>query len=115
MKTYSWFFTALMVLMVLAGGCGKQGSADPAKVFDGADATLKGYWEKAQVAVKANDYAGAITLLFTLRNQPNLTPKQYEAVQIAFSDMYTKTIQAANGGDANAKKALDMTSQLRGR
>ena len=116
MKKYSWILMAILALAIAGIGCNKKkDTTDLGKAFASADANIKGNWEKAMTAMKANDYAGALTILQVLRNDPNLSADQWNAAQETFSLVMEKAVEAANRGDTNGQQAVELIKQLRGR
>lgn len=115
MKQCRWF-VSMMFVAVIAVGCGRGVSPSAAnKAFDTAPPAVKATWEKALAAGKTNDYAMSITLLRSLRTEPSMTPKQLEALTDTTAAITEKMMDAANRGDADAKKAMEDLSVLRGR
>jgi hypothetical protein len=117
MKTHAWILALMMVLTLIVAGCGKKMMSTNAadKAFTSADPALKAEWEKAMSAYKTNDYAQAIITLQMMRIQPNLNPKQYDAVGDMQTIINSKMNEAANNGDTNALKSLEELRQFRGR
>jgi hypothetical protein len=115
MKKHAWILFTIITLALVAAGCGKGGSATGSTAFDKADPETKANWQNAVSASGTNDYARALFTLRSLQAKGNLTKQQTEAV----SDLYTKVnaamMEAFDRGDTNAKAAMDMMRQLRGR
>jgi len=106
----------MMFVAVIAVGCGRGVSPSAAnKAFDTAPPAVKATWEKAMAASQTNNYTMSIALLRSLRTEPSLTPKQREALADTTSSITEKMMDAANRGDADAKKAMEDLNALRGR
>lgn len=115
MKRCKWF-VSMMFVAVIAVGCGRGVSPSAAnKAFDTAPPAVKATWEKAMAASQTNNYTMSIALLRSLRTEPSLTPKQREALADTTSSITEKMMDAANRGDADAKKAMEDLNALRGR
>ncbi len=98
------------LVAVAASGCGKSAesaASDAGKLFASAPPETKATWEAAQTAVKANDYATALLALRRIRLHPGLTPEQVAAVDKTSLAVSDQMYEAANKGDANAKKAIE--------
>lgn len=102
---------ALALMSLLAAGCGGKSAdsvaAQGQKLFQSAPKEVKAEWDRAISAVKASDYATALTTFRDLQSHTNLTQEQIDAVgqtATAVSDqMYAK----ANKGDAKANEAIE--------
>jgi hypothetical protein len=98
-----WLGVLLAAGLVLAG-CHKTINGN---AFAGAAPEIKAVWDKAVAADKANDYDMAVSgyrQLFRERDQ--LSADQIKAVQDASNEFYKHLADAAQGGDARARKAL---------
>jgi hypothetical protein len=108
--TISLAFAAVL----LCGGCKKSGSGGPAaaeiKAFDTAAAEVKQLWLAAVAADHTNDYAGGITLYYTLMRE-NLTPAQQEVVAKVSTGLKQRMSDAAEKGDPAAKAAVQELRQ----
>jgi hypothetical protein len=102
----AWCGIILAVCFVFVG-CGKKGGQAGAGNFDSAPPEIKALWDHAFVADKANDYVNAATNYNQLvALESKLTPKQFDAVVTASRTFTQRMVDAANGGDDSAKKAL---------
>src|SRR5436190_10645322 len=61
---------------------------------------------QAVSAIQNNDYVDAVTLLRTVRKQPNLSAEQHMALQETIKTMYSELVNRGAHGDAKAKAAL---------
>jgi hypothetical protein len=110
----------MMVLAValLAVGCGsgeqsisgEDAAAAAQKAFASANTQIKGSIEKAVTAYRANDFVGAIVLLQSVQDTPNLTAEQTKAGEDLAGAVYEKLAALSEKGDP---KALQARQQLR--
>ena len=100
----------LSMLVLLPGaGCGRGGGSDPAsrsKLFQ-SPPEVKAGWDAVVTAAKAKQYSTAILGIQKLRQQPGLTPEQTQVMDQTATALSDEMYEAANKGDANAKKSLD--------
>ena len=116
MKKCVWFFGAFLLVSLIVVGCGRRVSPSAAnKAFETAPPAVKATWEKAVAASQTNNYTMSIALLRSLRTEPSLTPKQRDALAETTSSITERMMDAANQGDADAKKAMEDLNALRGR
>jgi len=98
------------LLLLLVAGCHPQSSPKvDAKAFAQAPPELQQFWDSAQTADQANNYAGALAIYYGLLRQP-LTPEQRQAVSAASTALNQRFTKALQAGDPGAKAAL---SQIR--
>lgn len=100
--------------VLLCGGCKKNSATGPTtaeiKAFDKATPEVKQAWQAALQADGTNDYAGALTLYYSLLGQ-DLTPEQQEAVGRVSTSLKQRMSDAAQKGDPAAQAALQELRQ----
>ncbi len=97
---------ALLAVFLLAG-CGKAGGEADAQAFDKASPEIKADWDAAVAADKSNDYFKAsVSYAKVMRQESNITRKQFDAALAASQDLSRRLRAAADGGDTAAKQAL---------
>ncbi len=110
MKTYSWIVLVMAALTLAFAGCSKnKANVDTAPVeksFTSADTTTKTSADKAVSAIKAGDYAGALTELKTLASNAKLTPEQQQAIKDVMAQVQQALTQAATKVQGDATKAV---------
>ncbi|HEY9175627.1 MAG TPA: hypothetical protein VI136_25390 [Verrucomicrobiae bacterium] len=115
MKT-STQFLATLVLAALVGflaiGCGKSAGSG-AKAFNSANAEIKAIWDKGMAAATAKDYATALLTFRQLSARTDLTPDQVKAVEQTATAVNDQMYEAANKGDAEALKAIEVMRKAR--
>jgi len=117
MRCFTKLFVALFFASLLAlftEGC-KPSVGGNAKAFDTASPEVKTAWAQSLAAAKTNDFAGAIVGLQRLKQQTGLSAQQTEAIDKSLTAVSDQMYEAANNGDANAKKAINDLRLLRGR
>jgi hypothetical protein len=114
-----WFFHILFLasIAIILPGCGgsKSAASRGDKAFQSAPAETRSEWDTACAAIKANDYAAAITTLQKLSTTPGLSAEQTHAVQETATAVSDEMYAAANKGDARAKQAIADLRKLSGR
>jgi len=75
------------------------------------ESTPAGVASRAVAALRAQDWARAISLLDWLRLYARLTADQARVVQRAYADAHIRLTQQAANGNAEAKAALDRAKQ----
>jgi len=92
----------------LLNGC----SNDTEKAaFSSAAPEVKACWSQAIADSRANHYVAANTNLVSLLHR-DLNPAQMAAVQGALNDLNVRMNDAAAGGNAEAKKALETLQSM---
>ena len=76
---------------------------------------LQGLAESAATAAAKGDFEQAAASLIVLQAEQKLTPAQRSAVQDQMSNVQTDLTARAEGGDANAQRALDAIRKMRSR
>jgi hypothetical protein len=108
--TISLAFAAVL----LCGGCKKNSATGPTtsdiKAFDTATPEVKQVWQTALQADRTNDYAGGITLYFSLMRE-DLTPAQQEVVAKLSTSLKQRLSDAAQKGDPAAQAAVQELRQ----
>lgn len=84
-------FVLLMVLMIVAAGCGsgsksasgadKFGTNKLETAFAEAGVPVKGAIQKAEASIKSKDYGAAYDTLFALTKDTSLSPEQTQAIK----------------------------------
>lgn len=110
-----WLGMALVALIPLVAGCGKQQSSATIggkedQAFATAPADIKSAWDKGRAAMGSNDFIGATLIMQKLRTQTGLNSDQRAAIDQAMIAVSDAMYDAANRGDA---KALDAINKLR--
>ncbi len=67
------------------------------------------------MAIRANDYAGALTNIQLLSASPGLSADQTAVLQQTGTAVSDQMYDAANKGDARAKAAIEQLRKLRSR
>jgi hypothetical protein len=116
MNAYKWIIAGMIAGALVITGCNQQGGVDTAsveKAFSAAAPDLKVSADKVVTAVKAGDYATAMTELKTLGGNAKLTPEQQQAVKDLIAKVQAALTDAAAkvSGDAS-KSAGDMQKAL---
>jgi len=117
MKNCRWILISLSIAAaVCLTACAKKSSVDTApleKNFTSAEPTMQTTADKAVSAIRAGDYAGALTELKTLAGNAKLTPEQQQAVkdvmaqvEAAINEAATKMKEQATKGVEDLKKSL---------
>ena len=75
------------------------------------DSTPAGVASRAAVALRAQDWPGAVSLLNWMRLYASLTADQARAVQNAYANAHLRLKEQAAKGNADAKAALDRAKQ----
>jgi predicted small lipoprotein YifL len=105
-KNLIWLAVCLLTTFMLVS-CGKKGGQASPQSFDKVAPEIKADWDTAVAADKANDYFTASTSYAkVIRQQSNLTPKQFDSVLAASQALMQRLTAAADSGDAAAKQAL---------
>jgi hypothetical protein len=116
MKTNAWILAGIIAGTLALAGCAKQLGVDPApieKSFASAEAAAKVSADKAVTAIKAGDYAGAMTELKTLAGNAKLTPEQQQAIKDVMAQVQQAVADAAAKVKGDASKAMgDMQKTL---
>jgi len=110
-------FLALMVLLVSACGKGDQApepmaidqaSEQVKSTFAGARQEVRAVADDAAKSMQQGDYVDSYLKLDALSGQEDLTPEQRQKLGETQSAVMRKMSEAAEAGDANAAKALEM-------
>ena len=100
--------------VLLCAGCKQSGPAGPTtsdtKAFDSAPPEVKQMWQAALAADHTNDYAGGITLYYSLMRE-DLTPEQQAVVAKLSTNLKQRMSDAADKGDSAAKAAVQELRQ----
>lgn len=113
---HTTLFTISLALaaVLVCGGCKKSSAAAPAaaevKAFDTAAPDVKQVWQAALQADGTNDYAGALTLYYSLLRE-NLTPEQQASVARVSTSLKQRMSDAAQKGDPAAQAAMQALRQ----
>ncbi len=110
MKTYLGLFAALFALTLVVVGCGKQSTVNTAPLeqsFKSAEPATQTTADKAVAAIKAGDYAGALTELKTLAGNAKLTPEQQQAIKDVTDQVQKAVAQVAEKAKDQATKTVD--------
>lgn len=110
MKTFQWTVLVMAALTLAFVGCSKnKANVDTAPVeksFASAEPTTKTSADKAVSAVKAGDYAGALTELKTLASNAKLTPEQQQAIKDVMAQVQKAITDMAGKAQGEATKAV---------
>ncbi len=116
MKVYQWILGALAAVALIIVGCSKGSSVDTApleKNFKSGDPAAQSSADKAVAAIKAGDYAGAMSELKTLAGNAKLTPEQQQAIKDVTAQVEKAIADAAAKAKEQAGKAVqDMQKSL---
>ncbi|HSA03327.1 MAG TPA: hypothetical protein P5055_21575 [Candidatus Paceibacterota bacterium] len=109
---------AAALLVVGCGGGEKSVSVDDAaagaqKAFAAAGAEVKGAIDKAVTAYRANDFVGAVVMLQSVQDAPNLTADQTKAIDDLTRAVYEKLAALVEKGDPKAQQALGQLRNMR--
>ena len=102
-----------IVIAVLVGvaaviGCAKKSSVDTSKLeksFQSAEPAQKSSVDKAVDAIKAGDYASAMTQLQTAAKKAKLTPEQQQAINDVLAQLQKQMSETVNKAAGEAEKA----------
>jgi hypothetical protein len=111
-------WSGLGLTALLLSSCGPNPNAAAArgdKLFQSAPSETRAIWATVTASMKSNDFALALTSLGKLHSNSGLSPEQKKAVEDTSMALSDKMYNAANKGDANAKKALEDLRKLQGR
>lgn len=109
MKIVSGLMIAAALASLALAGCSRKPAGLTPKekqVFDSAPPEVKQNWDAALAAEKANDYVASLSLFNELLQQ-NLSPEQRDAASKEMTALNQRMYDAANKGDAAAKKAVE--------
>lgn len=97
-----------LVIVALSSGCSKSAqsvAAGNSGLF--TSAPLKDEWDTATAAMQTNGFVVAITTLNKMRlENPAPDPNQLAAINDTIKSLNKQMLDLANGGDANARSAL---------
>lgn len=110
MKQLLQVFGAVVLISLLAGGCGSADSLEAA--FQDAPSETCRILAAAVDADKAHDYLRA-AVIYDLVLHLKVTPGQEKSVQTAICDLYTQMCKAAADGDPQAQRTLDQIREQR--
>ena len=104
-----WLVSFLAVCALSISGCKKSGvdTRPLEKSFSSAEPATKGSADKADSAVKAGDYAGAMAELQKLAAQAKLTPEQQKAITDTLEQVRQQMAAAAEKAAGDAKKGME--------
>ncbi len=110
MKSCKWILVVAAALSLALVGCNKnKANVDTAPVeksFASAEPTIKTSADKAVSAIKAGDYAGALTELKTLAGNAKLTPEQQQALKDVMAQVQKAVTEMATKAQGEAGKAV---------
>ena len=84
MNKYVWMCVACLLSMSVLTGCGKSNNVETGKLessFSSAPPATKSNVDAAVSAIKAGNYADAMTKLQAIGAKVKLTPEQQQAIQ----------------------------------
>jgi len=106
--------TALLAPVVTAtftlAGCGKSDSIDTSKLqkaFASSEGTVKADAAKIVDAVKAGNWADALSSLKSLASNAKLTPEQTQAIKDVIAQVQAKVTAAVQQGAKDAQKTAE--------
>ena len=115
MKLNQLILVAIMTVAVDLVGCKKSGvdTSNLESSFKSAEPASQSSADKAVSAIKAGDYAGAMTELKSLGEKAKLTPEQQQAIKDMVAQLQQMVAGAAKQAGENASKAAgDMQKSL---
>lgn len=116
MRRFGTMLAALLVLAVALSACGSKSSVDTSKLeksFQSAEPAQRSNADKAVSAIKAGNYAEAMTDLQKLAAQAKLTPEQQQAIKDVMAQVQKQMSAMATKAAGDAQKAAeDMKKSL---
>lgn len=127
MKLFACPFGTLLIVISIAAmaGCGQK-TDDPAaptspkaaaseleQAFAAAPAAVRSDADAAAAAMRTGEYEKAVASLQNVRSAPNVSMDQGLAIHKSVVSLERDLIQAAESGDANAKRAYELLKALK--
>ena len=111
MNLIKWIVLPMTVVALACAGCSKNNStvdtAPVEKSFASAEPTIKATAEKAVNAIKANDYAVALSELKTLASNAKLTPEQQQSIKDVMAQVQKTITDKVAQAQGEASKTVD--------